>query len=239
VAKELALEQTFGERRAIDRDEGAVSSVAAGVQRLGHQLFARARLAGDQHRARVAGHPADRLHDRPGGRRPADEAELGALGLGHAGAQGGVLFEEALLLGDPAQHVAQLVGAHWLVDVRPGAAGQGSDRLFLAAVGAHHHDPERGVRRAGLGEEAVPVEHGHAQVAEGEPRRGGHIEAGQGLGAVGGLDSGVAFALEQQAQHVPDRGLVVDHEHGRPAEGRRRRRRGGHGPRLGQGRSVE
>ena len=50
VAEDLALDQRFGNRRAVDRDEWPRLARAQIVQRARHQFLAGAALAGDQHR---------------------------------------------------------------------------------------------------------------------------------------------------------------------------------------------
>src|SRR5262249_23004704 len=49
-AEELGLEEALGQRRAVDRDEGLLRPLAAGVDHAGDELLARAALAGDENR---------------------------------------------------------------------------------------------------------------------------------------------------------------------------------------------
>src|SRR5207245_3541429 len=49
MAEELRLDERFWQRRAVDGDAGAGGSTAGIVDRLGHQLLARAALAGQEH----------------------------------------------------------------------------------------------------------------------------------------------------------------------------------------------
>src|SRR5438445_2466537 len=49
MAEELRLDERFWQRRAVDGDAGAVGATAGIVDRLGHQLLARAALAGQEH----------------------------------------------------------------------------------------------------------------------------------------------------------------------------------------------
>ncbi len=72
-AEELGLQQRLGDRAAVDRDEGAVAAVAAGVQGARHQLLAGAGLAAHQHRRHAAGHLGDALLDLLHGRRRAHQ----------------------------------------------------------------------------------------------------------------------------------------------------------------------
>src|SRR5579862_531897 len=50
VPEQFAFQEIFGNRRAVERDEGPLGARAVVVNRLGNQLFARAALAGDQNR---------------------------------------------------------------------------------------------------------------------------------------------------------------------------------------------
>src|SRR5712664_290237 len=49
MAEELRLDERFWQRRAVDGDAGAVGATAGVVDRLGHQLLARAALTGQEH----------------------------------------------------------------------------------------------------------------------------------------------------------------------------------------------
>src|SRR2546426_967019 len=64
MAEELRLDERFWQRRAVDGDAGAVGATTGIVDRLGHQLLARAALAGQEHggllRERLRG-PLERL----------------------------------------------------------------------------------------------------------------------------------------------------------------------------------
>ena len=73
VPEQLALEQAFGNRRAVDRQEGALVAAAVEVDRAGDQLLARAALAQDQDVDVLRGDAADLFADRLHGRAAADE----------------------------------------------------------------------------------------------------------------------------------------------------------------------
>ena len=68
VAEELRLEQVLRDRRRVDRDERAARARAVLVQRVGDELLAGARLAGDEDGDDALAEPADRaehvLHRR-------------------------------------------------------------------------------------------------------------------------------------------------------------------------------
>ena len=81
VAEELALQQVLGQRRAVDRDQRAAAGDVAEVDRLGHQLLARAGLAGDQDGARRRADPGDPLEDLAHARALAQQVMVGGLSL--------------------------------------------------------------------------------------------------------------------------------------------------------------
>ena len=69
VAEQLGLEQRVGQRRAVDRHEGAVGARAGVVDGAGDQLLPRPALPGDQHGglgARHLGRPGERLAQERG-----------------------------------------------------------------------------------------------------------------------------------------------------------------------------
>src|SRR5262249_30209970 len=57
VTKELALQDAFGERAAVDGHEGALGPWTLRMQRPGYELFAGSALAANQHRRGGAGGP--------------------------------------------------------------------------------------------------------------------------------------------------------------------------------------
>ncbi len=59
MAEEFAFGQSFGNGRAIDGDKGLIAAPAEIMNRLGHDLFARAIIAQDQHGQIGVGHAAD------------------------------------------------------------------------------------------------------------------------------------------------------------------------------------
>ena len=88
VTEQLAFEQRFGNRGAVDRDVGRVAARAQPVDRLRDQLLARAGLAADQ-------------HGRVGRRRLLDDV----VDLPHLGAVADHRAEGALLAQLAAQHL--------------------------------------------------------------------------------------------------------------------------------------
>ena len=77
MPEQLALEQRFGQRRAVDGDEGLAATRREVVDRARHQLLAGAGLALDEHRGADRRHVLDLDEHLLDGRRFADDA--GAL----------------------------------------------------------------------------------------------------------------------------------------------------------------
>jgi hypothetical protein len=63
VPKQLALDEGLGQRGAVDGDKRLARPLAVVVDRPRHQLFARAALAGDEHRTRSPGGLVDERVD--------------------------------------------------------------------------------------------------------------------------------------------------------------------------------
>ena len=76
VAEQLAFEQRFGERRAVDGDERMLAPPAAEVNAAGDDFLAGAVLAQQQHGEIGVGDAADRGADRLDGRALADEQRV-------------------------------------------------------------------------------------------------------------------------------------------------------------------
>src|SRR5689334_11213280 len=103
VAEQLTLEQLVGNRRAVDVDEWRAAAWSVVVNRSGHELLARARLTGQEHRDRSVRDDPGRAGERRAQRRTlaqnALEAKLRRLAGGefqtpHVAAQGiGALAE--------------------------------------------------------------------------------------------------------------------------------------------------
>ena len=78
MTEQLAFEQRFGERRAVDRHEGAFLARAVAVQGARRDLLAGSALAANQHGGVRRSHLGDELVDLPHGRAFADHAVLDA-----------------------------------------------------------------------------------------------------------------------------------------------------------------
>ena len=80
IAEEFGVDQVFGQRRAVERDQRPGGAAAALVQQLCNDILARARGPGDQHRGRGIGDGFNLGPDGLDRRAVADEAgQLGRL----------------------------------------------------------------------------------------------------------------------------------------------------------------
>jgi hypothetical protein len=206
VAEHLALHQVLGDRGAIHAHEGAVAPRAPAVDRRGHQLLPRARLAHQEHARigrRYAGdHLAHLLHLRARSHHVARERVVLAQRLRFApcGAQ----------LERRAQRQQHALGRERLLEEGERAELRRLHGVAQSRAPAHHHHGDLRIVRAQRGERRHPVHaSGHHEV---EQHRVGLVLHGgrHPRGAVGGLAYRKSFAAEQRADHPADVGLVVD-----------------------------
>ena len=183
------------------------------MQRLGHQLLAGARLAGDEDRRVRAGDLADELEDlehRPGG---SDDALALGGALAQLEPQRAHLRAEVGVVEDAAQGGQQVVDLERLGDVVVRAVLHGLDGGGAAAEGGHDDDLELVVLALQLLEDRQAVPIGQLDVHHHQVRPllvvgdlGDRI--GPGLGDAGG----VAGVLQEVGQEGDDLGVVVDDE---------------------------
>jgi hypothetical protein len=189
------------------------------VQCLGHQLLAGAGLAGDEHGGRRVGDLGDHLVDGVHLRAAADQAEP-AVRLGGLRLAGRRLQRELrrapvglALLDRLGHHLPDLLLLERLLDV---VEGTGLDRrhgVVDAAEGGDHDDRRLRLPARGLAQHLHAVDARHLEVGD------HHVDiAGdelQRLGAIGGLDHGVALALQNGAEDPPQVGFVIRHQDAR------------------------
>ncbi len=207
VTEELALEERFGDRAAVHRDEGFLRARAGIVHEARDELLAGAALAGEQHSAGVARHFASDVER--GAHRgaaahdlvlPADSAQL-ALERRDALAQ-------LLALGRFAHHQRHLVGTEGLGHVVVRALLHRGDRDVGIAVGGHCDD-QRAAAGGGIALDHVDAGHrGHPQVAEYEVDVLGG-EALEALLAVAGGDGRVSLRAEDASERLAQARLVI------------------------------
>ena len=213
MAEELGLEERLGNRRAVDRDEGALGARAERVERAREQLLARAALALEQHR---------RVGRRRSIQRDRDLFELRIVAddLRRAAASRELLFEDQIL-GHHApldertlDEQQQMIGIHRL--------GQKIERAFFhrrhgvldAAECGHDDDGQLGVELLGCAQDAEAVAFGQPKVGQDDGRTSG-AQRGFGFGLVAGLEDAVALRFERKAQHRAEGILVFDEQNRR------------------------
>ena len=213
VAEQLGLEERLGQRGAADLDQWMGVALAGPMQRLGDELLAGPRLAGDEDGGVAAGDLADELEDLQHRLRRADDA----LALGRALAQlqskCADLEAHVGVLEDPAQRGEEVVDLERLGDVVVGAVLHGLDRRGAAAEGRHHDHLELIVLALQLAQDRQPVLVRELDVHHHEVRTLlliGHRR--EGLGAGRGRGRPVAVLGQQIGQELTDVLVVVDDE---------------------------
>ena len=167
MAEQLALEQRFGDGRAVDLHERKVPSRALVVQALGHELLARSALAMDQNRVRLAARELpDDVAQAPRRVGLADElvgVVLAFLALGQARDLAPRLhLVERATHGNP-QLFEVLEG---LFEVVRGPRLDRGHRALDVTEGRDHDDGAVGVLGLQLADDLDPVHVGQAQVDE-------------------------------------------------------------------------
>ena len=133
VAEQLRLEQRFGNRAAVDRDEPVRAARAVVMDRARGELLSGAGLSGDQDRARSCRDGLEQLKQVAHHAAAADEP-IDAIALLELRAQVGVLRLEPALLERGSQHVQQRVELERLRDEVGGALLDRFDRILHRAV---------------------------------------------------------------------------------------------------------
>ena len=162
VSEQLALEERLRHRRAVDRDEGAVGSAAAPMNRVREHLLARPALAGDEDRRFGVGHTLDEIVDRAHRFAAPDEAVELAPRLGRA--QAPDLLSERSRPRRPVDCDREHFELNRLVDEVVRACSNGGDGRVEAPE--PRHDDDRYVRpvRADPLAERDTVDARHVQI---------------------------------------------------------------------------
>ena len=167
VAEELAFEQRFGERAAMNDDQRMEPARAGVVDGARDQFFAGAAFAGDQHRGVGGRDGLDGVKDLLHGFALADDV-LGTGDFGDGFAQAHVFFFGAFVSERLLHQMRDLVGIERLGDVVVGAVLERGDGGFDRGVAGHHDDDEIGIdlMHAALQFDAVGA--AHLDVEQGE-----------------------------------------------------------------------
>ena len=212
IAKELGLDEVFGDGGAVEFDKDAIAAERFGMDGAGDEFFAGAGLAEDEYAAVGRRHEFDLLAQGFEGDGLAGEGAFGEL----AG-ELLVVFAELVRLDGVAQHEQCAVERERLFEEVVGAELGGADGGFDGAVAGDHDDFGRaGAGRCGLsprmfGEDVEAVAVGQPDVEE----HGLVVSVAQklegfGRGAGGGDD--VVFLAQDGFQRFADVGFVVNDE---------------------------
>ncbi len=129
MAEELALEQGFGQRAAVDRDQGVEAAHAGGMNGADNQLFSGAALACDQDIGVGGADRSDGVEYLAHGGALSDEVAR-VRGFGNGFAQADVFFFRAPVGQGFLYEVRDFVRIERLADVVVGPVFQGSDCGF-------------------------------------------------------------------------------------------------------------
>jgi hypothetical protein len=165
VPEEFALEERFGNRGAIRRNEAPIFTAAEPVQRTRYQFLARPGFAGDQRRAHVWRQPADRveqlLHDRASPDHAVELELAGELAVGH---------QQPLPAGKAVAHGVeqplQAIPIERLTEVIQRAKLDGFDRRVHRRMGGHQDHVAGRMGLAYRAKQIQPTDLGHAQIDE-------------------------------------------------------------------------
>ena len=210
VAEELALEETLRQGRAVDLDEGAALARREVVYRVGYELLAYARLAGDEDARLGRRHAADEVEYLLHLRARAHHAARLALGL-HLGLELAVLEREFAALEGALHEEGEVVYVDGLGEEIEGAEAHGLDRVLDGAVPGEYDDGEPRITSSDGAEEFLAREPGHLEVGDDQVHLA-RLHGPEPLGAVGRGLHGVAVETQGLGEAFPNILLVVDDE---------------------------
>ena len=182
VTEQLGLDQGVGDGRAVDRHERLARARRAGAQRLGHQLLAGPRFAGDEHGAAGVGHLRQHAEHRAPwrGRRPAARARVWSR---HASGSVAARFAVALAVAPcraPASASSSALELERLdEEVARARACIARTASGISGAAAHHDDRRAGLLRRAASRMSKPFTSRHAQVGQ-DDVEATHVPSGPG-----------------------------------------------------------
>ena len=211
MPEKLALQEVLGNGAAVDGHEVTPAPRASPVQRARHEFFARATLAGDEHRRLVVGDlgdgPEDVLHGLALGQ---DLLEL--VLFADLLAQRAILAPQGFALLCLAQGEDDLVVLERLLHVVVRTGLDRLERVVDIAVRAHHDHRcfvSFGLQRR---QQIEPPHLRHAHVGEHDVGSKSVDQSQRLLAAFGRFDL-VTLPLQERAQDEPLVLFVIDHQH--------------------------
>ncbi len=206
MAEELRFRELARQRGAVDLDEHARRALRTGVHFAGDDVFADARLAGDEHGHIGVGDALDELVDAAHGRA---RAELRARLDRRLGRD----LRARPVADDALQDFAQLLDVERLRDVVGGAGAHGPDDGVGFVERRAHDDGRLAAAGAITAQGLDAVELGHDDVEDDDVGRRRARQALQGGLAAGGALHGEAERVEQHPEVLAARLVIVDHQH--------------------------
>src|SRR5262245_27431804 len=227
VAEQLALQQRLRDGGAVQGQKRRLGPRAVLVDGPGHQLLARAALAGDQHRERLVGDAADGLVHLLHGRARTDDGFARLVLVRRRPRHHGRLAHQAGDLQRLAEHAVQLLQVQWLEQVIVSPLPHRFDGRIGRPDHSDQYDRDAGVDLVDLPQDVHAGLVGQAQVEKNNVRPSvtGAFEAlpacGGDLDPVRGRGEHLAHLVREQVR------VVIDQEqagHGMraPAVGRSR-----------------
>ena len=212
VSEQLALDQLFRNRRAVDFHEGFGFPRAQGVDGVRHQLFPGTALAVDQHAAVGRGHQLHLLAQRLHGHAVADDAVFRL----RVAAQPHVFELQPPVIQRVLQHHGELLDGKRLLQKIEGAQLGGLDGGLNIAV-AGDHDHRRPVADGNLLDARERLHAIDPRQPDIEQHQLGGLarQIFQALFARGYGPRLIALVVQHPAQGLPDAGLVVHHQNPR------------------------
>lgn len=204
MAEEFALEEIGGDRRAIDRNEGARPAAAEIVNGARHHLLAGPRLAGDEHGHIAIGEPSDPLLDLAHRRTRADQPALRSGGRRRRGGGG----EHA------AEKVGERLAPDRLGEIVKSPETHGLDGGETARRGGDDRNRRGGGTGHDVGEYGKPLAPRQTEIEE-DRLHAARPESGEPLGSVRGKGGLVAEIGDGLGKAFPKGRIVVDDQNAR------------------------
>ncbi len=210
VSEEFAFDQVFRQRPAVHGHERAVDPQAQLVNAAGDEFLAGARFALNHHgRIGRRDFVDERLHPSHRGRF-ADQAGA-AFHAFELPFQRHSFAGEGQLFAHPLEHVGDLEELARFGQKVVGAAAEGLDGLFHAAVARADDDFGVGGGFLDVIDDVPAAEAGHAEIDDGHVE-GLLVESGDGRGPVFADRRVVPHAGQLDLHHVPNGGFIVDEQ---------------------------
>src|ERR1051326_450137 len=209
VPEQLAFDHLLGNRRAVHLHEWFGGARTHGVDGVGHQLFARAALAVDQHAPVGCRHQSELLPERLHGHAVANDAITDP----RVRLEPGILERETAMFEGILHYHRDLPDRERLFQkIESPQLGCLHGRFDGAVARDHHHHRALAERHLLNTREDVHAVHAREPDIQEHQFEAGARQCGQaGFAAFRGLD-GVSFVFEYSAQRLADARLVIHYQ---------------------------